>query len=475
MALGRALPVGVDNSVHGPRARPCDICRRTCAVEARRRIANEVTPLQGKNGKLYAFRSINKDPTKALPLELRDTFAGSVIQDQISSSHPAAPLIADELADALGVIHAKPMLCILPDDERLNEFRADFSGILGTLEEYPADGPEGRPGFAGSRKIVNTLKLFDELEHNSEDHVNAAAYLTARLLDIMMGDWDRHIDQWRWAKFVEDGRDIWYPIPRDRDQAFAKLDGLIPSIGATAITQIEGFDEGFPKIADLTYSGRYTDRRILPELSRERWDSITAAVVAKLTDAVIGDAISRIPAPLQKDNSWIERNLKSRRDKLSAASREYYRGLAEYVDVHLSDKNEYADVERKDDNHTVVTIRRLAKDSGEPQGTPVYQRTFLTDETTELRLFMHGGDDTVVVSGEVDDGIIVRVIGGGGDDTFVDNSRVKGMLWGFIPIPTSSTTTFFYDDAGHNTFTPGPGTRIDTDMFTSTIRASQQY
>lgn len=430
---------------------------------------------QGNNGKQYAFRSINKDPTKALPPELRDTFAGGVIQDQISSSHPAAPLVADALADALGVIHPKPVICILPDDERLKEFRPDFAGILGMLEEYPADGPDGAPGFAGSTKIINTLKLFDELEKNSDDRVNASAYLTARLLDILMGDWDRHIDQWRWAKFEEEGKDVWYPIPRDRDQAFAKLDGLIPSIGAEAITQVEGFGGDYPKIADLTYSGRYTDRRILVGLTKSVWDSVTGSTIAKLTDQVLQNAVARIPEPLRQDNEWIVRNLKSRRDKLAAASEEYYNGLAEYVDIHLSDKNEFVKIERMDDEHTLVAAYRKDKDSGEPKGNPVYQRTFFIDETKEIRIYMHGGDDKALVSGEVNCGIKVRIVGGGGDDTFVDNSRVNGILWGFIPVPTSTTATYFYDDAGQNSFTKGPGTRVDTDKFTTTIRATQQY
>ncbi len=430
---------------------------------------------KGKNGKLYAFRSINKDPTKALPLELRDTFAGGVIQDQISSSHPAAPLVVDVLAHALGVLHPKPMMCILPDDERLGEFRGDFAGVLGILEDYPADGPDGTAGFANSKKIVNTLDLFDELEKNSEDHVNAPAYLTARLLDILVGDWDRHIDQWRWAKFEEQGRDVWYPIPRDRDQAFAKLDGVFPSLGAKAITQVEGFGEFFPKIADLTFSGRNTDRRLLPGLEQRMWDSITTHVMRTLSDSVIEVALSRVPQSLRANNTWISSNVKSRRDNLEIAAREYYAGLAEYVDIHLSNKDETVKVERMDEMNTSVIAYRMEKESGKPNGAPVFNRTFRTRETTEIRIYLHGGDDKAVVIGKVDDGITVRIIGGGGDDIMEDSSDVQGNVWGFLPFTSSCTATFFYDDKGDNVFISGPGTRIDKKTHANTLRASQQY
>src|SRR3989449_4736874 len=48
----------------------------------------KVLRLLGKDGRQYVFRSIDKDPTLALPPELRATFARDVVQDQISSAHP---------------------------------------------------------------------------------------------------------------------------------------------------------------------------------------------------------------------------------------------------------------------------------------------------------------------------------------------------------------------------------------------------
>ncbi len=102
---------------------------------------------QGKDGRQYAFRSVNKDPRKALPPELQGTFASDVVQDQISSAHPASAIVVDVLATTLGIFHPKPMLCLLPYDERQGEFREDFAGILGMMEEFTADGPKGQPGL----------------------------------------------------------------------------------------------------------------------------------------------------------------------------------------------------------------------------------------------------------------------------------------------------------------------------------------
>src|SRR2546428_10739322 len=71
------------------------------------------------DGRDYASRSVDKDPTLALPPELRATFVREIIQDQISSAHPGAPLVVAPLLDAVGVLNAGPRLLVLPDDRRL--------------------------------------------------------------------------------------------------------------------------------------------------------------------------------------------------------------------------------------------------------------------------------------------------------------------------------------------------------------------
>jgi hypothetical protein len=54
-----------------------------------------------------------------------------------------------------------------------------------------------------------------------------------------------------------------------------------------------------------------------------------------------------------------------------------------------------------------------------------YQRTFLTSETKEIRLYGLGGEDVFTVSGQVKAGPIVRVIGGTGADSLLDRSHVR--------------------------------------------------
>ena len=72
------------------------------------------------------------------------------------------------------------------------------------------------------------------LYKDNDNYVDQQWVLKSRLFDLYIGDWDRHDDQWRWARFNVKGKGKMYrPIPRDRDNAFFINQGLIMSIVKT--------------------------------------------------------------------------------------------------------------------------------------------------------------------------------------------------------------------------------------------------
>ena len=109
----------------------------------------------------------------------------------------------------------------------------------------------------------------------------------ARLFDILLGDWDRHIGQWKWARFQPNGKTIWKPIPRDRDQAFVKFDdGVIPWVASRgfALRLLQSFNEEIDDLKGLNYQARFLDRRLTSELTEEDWVDIARDVKSRLTD-----------------------------------------------------------------------------------------------------------------------------------------------------------------------------------------------
>src|SRR2546429_9069219 len=98
--------------------------------------------------------------------------------------------------------------------------------MLGQVEERPTVDREEDVGFEGAEKIVGTAKLWDRLTRESRDRVDSRAFLAARLMDVFVGDWDRHPDQGRWAGFDEGAVPVWRPIPPDPGQALCRAAGL---------------------------------------------------------------------------------------------------------------------------------------------------------------------------------------------------------------------------------------------------------
>jgi hypothetical protein len=419
---------------------------------------------KGNNGKYYKFRSINKDPEKVLPQYFRDTFVSDIVQDLISTSNPLSAVIAAPLLNAVDVLNAQPDVMQLPDDPKLSQYREEFQKVFGTLAENPKDETDPELVFAGADKIVKNYRIFEVLEEDNDDQVDAVEFLKARLMDIFLGDWDRHIGQWKWARFKVDKKKRWVPIPRDRDQAFSLYNGLIPWMATIAVPQIEPFREDYRQINDLTWSGRYLDRRLLVSIEAAVWDSVTNFVQKRLTDQVIEDAVRRMPDEwFKKEGERLIHILKMRRDKLPEISREYYAMISKYISIYTSDKWEYAEINRLDDDRVEVLIYKKDKISGEKKGEPFFSRIFHRNDTKEIRIDLLDGDDTTLITGEVNESITVIVTGGKGKDEIIDQSLVHGYFLSITPFASAETKSIIYDSGSKSKIEMGPSSKLITD------------
>ncbi len=432
---------------------------------------------EGNDGRIWKFRSINKDPKKILPEEVQQSLVADIIQDQISTSNPLAPLIVAPFLDSVGILQSRPIMVLLPDDEKLGEFREEYGGLLGMIEIHP-DEPEdkGDAGFANSDKISGTFKLFEKLEDERDDRVNQTEFLKARLIDIYLGDWDRHTDQWRWARYEQGTDEIWYPIPRDRDQAFSKYDGVFPAIASYLTPQLTTFGYGFPQVEDITWNARFLDRRFLTEINKKEWDSVAAFVHNKLTDELIVSAVKKMPPThFEIAGEELISKLKSRRDKLLKFADDYYEFVNEIVEIFCTDKDDYVEINRLSDDETELSIYKLDKDTDGKKDEALYHKIFDNNLTKEFRINLLDGDDKVVISGEVDRSPLVRVIGDNGKDELVDNSKVNGYFLSFIPIPDAENKAIMYDHGDKTKIEFGPGTCWNKDEFIKPENDEERY
>jgi hypothetical protein len=407
---------------------------------------SETLHFEGADGRRYVFRSVPKFLHKeALPPDVRHTFVGDIVQDQVSALFPSPALITAPMSHAVGLLHAPSELVVMPDDPRLGEHRQLFGGMLGQFEENPNEGPDGTPGFGGSRKIVDPDKFLELLDESGEHRIESREYLAARLLDFMLGDTDRGGDQWKLARFESDMGYVYRPIPRDHDFAFMRGDGLINRFATRLSPKIAYHGPTFPSLRTLTFMTTDMDRRLLVEVPRATWDSVVRAVQSQLSDPVLLTAVERMPSEYQPHSATrIFTDLRARRSGLPDVAADFYAMINAEADVHATAESERAEIHYLDDGSVDVRLYRGgsvvavngdggAQPAGDadqnervvPSSAPYFWRQFVPAETREVRVHMQGGADHVTLGGTRSSKLVVRIIGGAGADVLVDASTAR--------------------------------------------------
>lgn len=373
--------------------------------------------LQDSAGKEWVLRSLEKYPERKLPANLKQSVVKDILTDQITTANPFAALTVPVFAAALDIPHANPQIVYVADDTALGNYREAYANKIYLFEERDGSGDIDADG---------TDKVLDKLKSDNDVAIDQTMVLRARLLDMLLGDWDRHEDQWRWQKDKHKKEVVYTPIPRDRDQVYYKTSGVFPWIVSHQflMSKFQGFNYSIRDINGWNVNARYFDRKFLTALSEEQWQQQIAYVQSILTDSLIAYAIARLPAPIfEQTGKETIHKLIARRNTLQHTAIEYYRFISATVDIATSDKHELFNINYADSGKVEVTIFKMKK-TGE-QDKLLYSRVFVPAVTQEIRLYGRGGNDRFWVTGNYASPIKVRMIGGDGIDSFAVNSEVN--------------------------------------------------
>ncbi|MCY7420160.1 MAG: BamA/TamA family outer membrane protein [Chitinophagaceae bacterium] len=385
--------------------------------------------LKDKTGKEYVLRSIDKTFTRALPEVFRGTFVEAVANDQVSIAHPYSAITVPMLAEAAGVYHTNPQIVFVPDQPALDTFRKDFKDQLYLFEERP-DGFQGdADNFGNSEDVDGTEKVLKKIKEENDHRVDQVSFIRARLFDMFLSDWGRHEDQWRWATFEENGIKVYRPIPRDRDQAFTKFDGLLVGVGTKAgnLAYLQSVDYTIKNIRGYNFQARHLDRLLANEPTLEVWTSIAKDLQLRLTDNIIIESIKQLPPEVYNlSGPVLTAMLISRRDRLVQFAEEYYAVLAKDVEITGSENKEQFEVTGMGTD-TKVEIFDLDS-TGAKKEKAFYSRVFHSTETKEIRLYGIGNKDNFVVQGATDNNIETRIIGGLKKDDYKVSDDFKAKL-----------------------------------------------
>ncbi|AXY77360.1 hypothetical protein D3H65_26750 [Paraflavitalea soli] len=363
--------------------------------------------LLDKEGKEWALRSVEKYPDVLLPEALRETFVKDLLSDNMSSNYPYGALVVPPIARLLGIPHSNPIIGWVAPDTALGIYSNTFANTLCLLEEREPLGESD-----------NTPKMRRKVDEDNDNSFDSTLYLRARLLDLLIGDWDRHEDQWRWVPEKQGKGKKYLAIPRDRDQVFYTNQGVLPGLARMRwlLPFLQGFKSDYHNIEGILWESRALNGRFLVQFSYEDWMRITNEFVAAVTDSVLEEGLKQLPAAAYKlRHDEFLKILKDRRNNLPKAMKRYYTFLNKIVDIKVSDKHELVEITDAPDNGITIQINKLSK--SRKTEDLLFKKTFSPDLTKEIRLYLSKGNDSVRIN-STNNGVKMRIIGGEGSKSY---------------------------------------------------------
>jgi len=396
--------------------------------------------LQHKDGRQFVMRALKKSSERYLQAiafkeeyvigQFDETLVDNILTDFYTGAHPYAPFTIGELSDAVAIYHTNPTLYYVPKQKGLGEFNVDFGDELYMIEEHVSEGHD-IASFGKAEKIESTSNLIKKLRKDEEYKVDAALYARARLFDMMIGDWDRHVDQWRWAQFKDaEGNKIFRPIPRDRDQAFSIMgDGALLGFATRTVPGLrlfEGFKEEIRSVKGFNSSPRTfaLDMALLSETTPEIWEEQAKYIQQHLTEAAIDKAFFNFPEEVRDETIvGIKQILLARKSKLVTTALAYYNILSKYSVVTGTDKDDCFVINPTRNGMLDVKVYRI-KDG--KKADLFFDKEYDPADTKEIWLYGLDDDDVFEVAGGGGK-IKIRLVGGHNNDVYKIDEKARGV------------------------------------------------
>lgn len=378
----------------------------------------------------YTLRELRKSAIRFIQKSIKEhyvedymqnTVAERIVQDFYTTAHPYAPFAVNDLSKDLDIYHANPNIYYVPKQKNLGIFNEDYGDKLYMLEEHAGDENKDFENFGSPDDIKSTKDLFLELRETKNSSVDEDAYLRARLFDMLIGDWDRHYDQWRWAEYEkDDDHKIYKPIPRDRDQAFSKYDGVIISLlklGLPETRAMQSFSEDIKNPRWFNEAAYPMDKTFIQSSDWEDWKTQAEYIQQNLTDKKIDAAFARLPEDVQDESiETIKSTLKARRDNLVNIARDYYKYFKKFQVITGTEEDDKFTITRKNNGITHIKV-----EGGDGSS---FEKDYNAGDTKEIWVYGLDGDDEFKITGDGDHLINLKVMGGEENDIYdFENTR----------------------------------------------------
>lgn len=356
--------------------------------------------------------------------DFKGTYMNSFIGDAYTIINPYTFLVADHLGEASGQISTKSDIYFLPA-RAIHDTVADGSPIQNKLVDL-IDVPN-----IHRANVHTTADLLDSLRYTKASGVDQALYIRERLLDMVIGDWNKIPENWYWLSAGADretgkrtdtlsqkeGVPLTYqPIVIDRNHAFTKVDGILfkQMLNVLSLGFIIDYDSLLSRkdLKKLNTLGFPLDMAVASQSDEAMWVEQARLLGSQLSDTVIDEAFRRLPAAVrEREAEQLKGRLKSRRDQLETIARRYYAQLQRTPVLTGTDQNDRITA----DYYDADSLRIRMYDA---TGNTVFDHAYGRPGTGEIWLYGLAGNDTFQVTGDAKKHIPLYLISGKGENTY---------------------------------------------------------
>lgn len=404
--------------------------------------------LETRDGVRYVMRALKKNASQYIQAtafkdqyvepQFKNTASEALVKDAFTGSYPYAPFVVASLSGSLGIPYLNSNLYYIPKQAILGKYNQEYGNELYVFEEHASEGHVNLASGNFTGNIISTSEVLAEIHSDESKVIDEKAYIKARLFDMLIGDWDRHYDQWRWLEYQDGNKTIYRPLPRDRDQAFSKMsDGfilgtsvhLIPAAKllrkyASDLKDVKGFNlEPFP-----------LDMAFITNSNKDIWDQQVTDIQRNLTDEVIDNAFNTIPKEAQDESiETIKSLLKGRKLNLHTIADDYYKAVNKVAVIVGTNKDDFIKINGLKNGDVEVSIFRKKDDTLKNQ---FHNRTYSPSLTKEIWIYGLDDDDTFEVTGESKK-IKIRIIGGQNNDEYVIKNGKNIIIYDYKSKPNT--------------------------------------
>ncbi len=379
--------------------------------------------LKNKKGQYYRMQPLKKRAIdyfnntiyqdKYTEKGIKDSQFEAFVEDMNTTTHPYASVVVPFLSEATQVYYTRPQIFYVHIQDVLADF--EFGDGLYLIEEHLSTTTSQKFGWGTPLEIITTNQLIQNLDNNPNHQVDAAFYVRTRLMDIVLGDNDRTVEQWYWAKFKENNQVMYRPIPRDRSNVFSTYEGYFSDL-IPEIIPIKEYNPSYlsvlPEVRKAIKNSLSLDTRLMQSITLGEVYEQAEWIKNRLTDAVINSAFEKIPKEAI-DYQWVEvkRALQYRRDNLLKIAKEFHTIIAKNVIITASNKKDLITITRLQNGLTTIKIAHANQ--------TYFEGEYKQNKTQEIWIYALDGEDIIEVKGEEEVNIIpIKIVGGTQNDWF---------------------------------------------------------